>query len=291
MEPTPTDQSLAIGVFAKLTHLSVKTLRHYHDVGVIVPAVVDPRSGYRRYSTRQVGPAHLVRRLRALDMPLADVARVLDAPDEMSRNQEILEFLKRMDDRLAAHRSAVESLRALLSEPAADPEVTLRYAPPIHSVARTADVDRAQISGWCAETFPALYEAIDRCGAHPVGHGGALYSHEFFEQETGRVTAFVPTGRSLDVPPGLASYDVPAALLAVALHRGPFQELDRTYGSLGTYITATAWQTAGPIREHYLVSPGDTEDFAELRTEVCWPVDPLSAPEQRGAQDPKDGQR
>jgi effector-binding domain-containing protein len=100
--------------------------------------------------------------------------------------------------------------------------------------------------------------------------------------------AFVPTSSRFDaetdrrshIDRGLESYDVPAALLAVALHRGPFEELDRTYGSLGTYVTANELRSAGPIREHYLVSPGDTDDLAELRTEVCWPVDPRSVRSQ-----------
>jgi DNA-binding transcriptional MerR regulator/effector-binding domain-containing protein len=279
MEPARGEHSLAIGEFAKLTHLSVKTLRHYHDVGVIVPALVDPHTGYRRYSTSQVGSAHLVRRLRALDMPLAELAKVLDASDEQVRNKEILEFLQRMDDQLAQFRSAVASLRALLSEPSDGTDVTLRHVPLTHSVARAAVVHRDEIGDWCATAFPALYNAIEQGGAHPVGHGGALYSPEFFENAAGRVVAFVPTGRRVDVTAGLESYDVPAALLAVALHRGPFEELDRTYGSLGTYVTTKGLRSAGPIREHYLVSPDDTDDFAELRTEVCWPVDPASASE------------
>jgi DNA-binding transcriptional MerR regulator len=142
----------------------VKTLRHYHDVGVIVPALVDPGSRYRRYSTDQVAPAHLVRRLRNLDMPLAEVAKVLAAPDEQARNREILQFLKRMDDQLSQYRSAVASLRALLEAPSGITEVTLRQVATTHSVARSAIVDRDAISTWCAATFPLLYEAVARGG-------------------------------------------------------------------------------------------------------------------------------
>ena len=48
---------LTIGAFSRITHPSVKTLRHYHDWGVLEPAEVDPDRGYRYYSTAQVPTA------------------------------------------------------------------------------------------------------------------------------------------------------------------------------------------------------------------------------------------
>ena len=46
--------AVSIGEFSRLTHLTVKTLRHYHDVGLLVPDEVDRYTGYRRYGTGQV---------------------------------------------------------------------------------------------------------------------------------------------------------------------------------------------------------------------------------------------
>ena len=72
---------LSIGDFSRMTYLSVKTLRHYHDVGVLEPAEIDPSSGYRFYLPSQVGVAQMIRRLRDLGMPLDDVRTILTAPD------------------------------------------------------------------------------------------------------------------------------------------------------------------------------------------------------------------
>ena len=44
------DVLLTIGEFSKMTYLSVKALRHYHDVGLLEPALVDPATGYRHYA-------------------------------------------------------------------------------------------------------------------------------------------------------------------------------------------------------------------------------------------------
>ena len=55
---------LAIGDFSRMTYLSVKALRHYHDVGILEPAQVDPASGYRSYDASQVPVAQVIRRFR-----------------------------------------------------------------------------------------------------------------------------------------------------------------------------------------------------------------------------------
>ena len=77
--------TLSIGEFSKLTHLSVKALRHYHDVGLLVPAAVDSESRYRRYDTSQTHDAQLIRRLRALDMPIDAIRNVITAADGEAR--------------------------------------------------------------------------------------------------------------------------------------------------------------------------------------------------------------
>ena len=64
---------LTIGEFSKMTYLSVKALRHYHDVGLLEPALVDPDTGYRRYASSQVGTAQAIRRFRDLEMPVEEV--------------------------------------------------------------------------------------------------------------------------------------------------------------------------------------------------------------------------
>ena len=73
--------SLAIGDFSRATHLNVKTLRHYHQVGLLEPADVDPVTGHRRYATDQIPTAQVIRHFRALEMPLEDIRAVLAAPD------------------------------------------------------------------------------------------------------------------------------------------------------------------------------------------------------------------
>ena len=93
---------LTVGDFSRITHLSVKTLRHYHEVGLLQPATVNPSTGYRYYSGEQVPTAQVIRRLRDLEMPVSEVKAVLDAPDAVARNALIAAHLGPAGSRASA---------------------------------------------------------------------------------------------------------------------------------------------------------------------------------------------
>ncbi|HEX7995426.1 MAG TPA: MerR family transcriptional regulator, partial [Streptosporangiaceae bacterium] len=61
---------LTIGEFATLTHLSIRTLRRYHQAGLLEPAKVDPHTSYRYYAAEQIPTAQVIHQLRELDVPL-----------------------------------------------------------------------------------------------------------------------------------------------------------------------------------------------------------------------------
>ena len=120
---------LTIGDFSRMTHLSVKALRHYHDVGLLEPAAVDRSSGYRRYDASQVPVAQVIRRFRDLGMPVEEVKSVLDAADVTTRNQVIVAHLERMEGQLAQTQATVASLRAVLEAPMATGAVDTARGP------------------------------------------------------------------------------------------------------------------------------------------------------------------
>jgi DNA-binding transcriptional MerR regulator len=75
------DQLMGIGEFSRRSWLSPKALRLYERLDLLVPADVGEENGYRRYRESQLATARLVAMLRRLDMPLAEVARVVAAPE------------------------------------------------------------------------------------------------------------------------------------------------------------------------------------------------------------------
>jgi DNA-binding transcriptional MerR regulator len=152
--------ALTIGEFSRMTHLSVKTLRHYHEVGLLQPAEVDPASGYRYYMTAQVPTAQVIRRLRDLEMPVEQVSAVLVAPDLATRNALIGAHLERMEEQLGQTQAAVASLRSLIESPLAPISVEHREVPLTRTLAISETVTRAGLSGWWAAGFQELHAAV-----------------------------------------------------------------------------------------------------------------------------------
>jgi len=97
-------KALSIGDFSLMTHLSIKTLRYYHQVGLLEPAEVDPHTGYRSYRVEQIPTAQIIQRFRDLNMPIDEVKAVLAARDLDTRNALIAAHLSRLEGELEQTR-------------------------------------------------------------------------------------------------------------------------------------------------------------------------------------------
>lgn len=268
--------ALTIGEFARLTHLSVRTLRRYHDGGLLEPARVDATTGYRYYTSEQIPTAQVIHRLRELDMPLAEVRDLLATDDPGARADLLAAHLARMERELARTRAAVSSLRRLLQPRPAPLDVRLRSVPAQEVMAVQDTVALEDVLEWYGDAMAELDAAIG--GAVDSGPPGGVYANELFTDGRGHVLVYrqvaeLPaTGR---VEPTV----LPAVELAVATHVGDHDDIDVTYGDLGAYVTDHQLVVAGPVRELYVVGPRDHAPPGSWRTEIGWPVFRLAADE------------
>jgi DNA-binding transcriptional MerR regulator len=263
---------LTVGEFSRMTHLSVKTLRHYHQVGLLEPAAVNPDTGYRYYTTEQIPTVQVIRRLRDLEMPVADVKAVLAAPDTAARNALIATHLTRLEAQLAQTYTAVDSLRNLLQPPAGTAPVSLRTVAAAPAAAIRQTVDRADVLAWWQGALGELHATVAAQPLAATGPSGGLFASELFQQDRGEATMFIPVAGPVAAIGRVVPLTVPAAELAVITHPGAPTDIDLSYGQLGAYVTTHAISVDGPLREYYLVDGHDTPDQARWRTEIGWPV-------------------
>jgi DNA-binding transcriptional MerR regulator len=267
--------SLAIGDFSRATHLNIKTLRHYHGIGLLVPADVDPGTGHRRYGTDQIPAAQVIRRFRALEMPLDEIHAVISAPDLAARNELIAGHLRRLESTLARTQQAAASLRDLLEPPIDATPVAIEHRR-MHATAAAAVseiIDVPDATGWYQGALGELHALLAAQKITPSGPGGAIYANDLFTHERGQATAFVPAGQTVRATGRVTALVVPEVDLALTVHTGPHSdELDRAYGSLATYVTDHALAIEGPIREYYVIGPHETNDENQWRTEIGWPI-------------------
>ena len=125
-----TEGLLRIGEVARLLNLSVGTLRHYEQMGLLEPAYVDPTSGYRYYGSRQLSTLNTIGNLRVLDLPLAQIREFVATRDmdlmqrQLTKQQELIEHRRRelermsrkIDQRLALLHGALNADLDTISE-------------------------------------------------------------------------------------------------------------------------------------------------------------------------------
>ncbi|MGH3200404.1 MAG: MerR family transcriptional regulator, partial [Streptosporangiaceae bacterium] len=222
---------LTVGDFSRITHLSVKTLRHYHEVGLLEPATVNPSTGYRYYTGEQIPTAQVIRRLRDLEMPVGEVKGVLDAPDAPARNVLIAAHLGRLEAELAQTTAAVDSLRNLLRPPEGAPAIKHRSVPAARAAGVAAVVDRADILPWWQGALGELQATVRAQGLPVTGPSGGVYASELFQHDRGEATVFIPVEGSVRAIGRVTPVTIPAAELAIISHHGSLHDADLSYAT------------------------------------------------------------
>src|SRR6266851_3212739 len=220
---------LTVGDFARVTHLSVKTLRHYHQVGLLEPAEVNPDTGYRYYSHDQVPVAQVIRRLRDLEMPVPGVKAVLVAPDPSTRNALIAAHLDHLEAELAQTRAAVDSLRNLLQRTDTPMPIEHRTVPATPAAGIEQTVDREDVLSWWQGALGELHATVRAQGLRRTGPSAGLYANDLFQHDRGEATVFIPVEGTVRPVGRVVAFVVPSAELAIAVHRGSLADVDLTY--------------------------------------------------------------
>lgn len=112
-----------IGDVAKMFHLSVSSLRHYENIGLVQPEYISPESGYRYYGTEQFEILNTIRYLRALDMPLTEIEnfladRDIDCMEEKLRQQKAIvvekqQELKRIEQKIEHRLNWIQDAQSI----------------------------------------------------------------------------------------------------------------------------------------------------------------------------------
>ncbi|MCD0452099.1 MerR family transcriptional regulator [Actinocorallia sp. API 0066] len=257
------DDLLTIGRFARLCRLSVKRLRHYDDLGLLPPDLVDAATGYRYYAPARVRDALTVALLRDLDVPLPVIAELLAAPPEARTG-----LLAAERDRLAARIARDTERLAVLDRLAADPSpayaVTLTAAPALRLAVVQGSCAAAELGAATRARVTELMAALAGRPWTPPVYG--LYPLDLTDGMTVAVGAAV--GGEV---PGTRPVELPATAVATTLHSGAYAELPLAYTALFSWIHERGHVARGPAREEYLVTPGEAAPH-DLLTRLSVPV-------------------
>jgi DNA-binding transcriptional MerR regulator len=260
-------------MFSRASSLSIKTLRAYHEAGILVPAEVDRGSGYRMYTPDQLADAAIVRRLRALDLPLDRVREVIQARDPEFTRSILAAHESTMQARLEETARIVAELQSGVA-PVTHTPVHVRYDEAVDTVSIADDVPETQFATFILDSLERMNRFLESVEAAPAGAPGTLYTPEI-PDEVEHIEAIIPIQTQLGIPASereIKLAEVPGAWVAVLVHPGSYESMGDTYRTLGAWVARNAEPSGERIREWYIVSPLDTDNPAEFRTEIAWPI-------------------
>ncbi|HEY4396812.1 MAG TPA: MerR family transcriptional regulator [Acidimicrobiia bacterium] len=261
-----------IGAFARVGQVSVRTLRHYDDLGLLPPAQVDPQTGYRWYRADQLQRLNRILALRDLGLPLAEVRKVVD--DEVSVDE--LRGMLRLRqaearDRVAAETERLSRVEARLRQietegRVGEYDVVVKPLEPqrVAMVDTTAPAfGNATLGPIFVRLFGELYGELDRLGIVPAGPQIALYEPSEEPDSPISVMASVPIDETDAVSSDrIVAVDLaPVARAAVTIHRGSMARVEEGYQALMRWADDTGEQIDGFSREVYLDCNGDPETW------------------------------
>jgi DNA-binding transcriptional MerR regulator len=256
------DGTLPIGMFSRASGLSIKALRAYHESGLLVPDSVDGRTGYRTYTVAQLADAAVIVRLRALDVPLAQVREVLVARSPELTRSVLSVHQATMQARLDETTRIITELQSGLA-PVTHTPVHVRSEPAQHTMRIVEDVRVNDFPVWLADARAELTAFVRGAGLTAAGPPGLLCGAAIEDDDVERLEAFVPVGAPAAGRGRVAVGEVPSADVAVLVHAGDLDSLLDTYRTLGAWVAQHAEPSGERIREWYVAAD---------RTEIAWPV-------------------
>lgn len=264
---------LPIGRFSKMTRLSVKALRHYDEIGLLAPAVVDRSSGYRYYTYGQANRAEAIRVLRSLDMPIEDVREALDADDPQVAAKVLDRHRARLEAELGRHERMLDFLGRLIErKEGVMHEITVKEVPAQHVATIRKHATMATIGQDVSSGFAAVGEAVGRSGAQMVGPPFLIMFDVIDEESDGDIQVAFPVAAPFPGSGEVVGEEFPATTVASTIHRGPYDELGPAYHTVTGWIQEHGHEIAGPPREIYLTDPNETQDPADFVTEIQFPI-------------------
>src|SRR5581483_9185448 len=272
-ERTRMKRLLPIGRFAQITRLTPKALRLYDEMCLLPPAVVDADSSYRYYSLDQIGVASQIRLLRSLDMPLEEIAQVLQTQDPLAVQALIADHRRHVAARIARDQQILATLDALVCR--AEPvqySVAVKRVPAQPILSIQAGTALSELDGTMPQAMQEIHAYLRRCGLRTAGPDFCAYPYPEAGHDDFIAEACVPTGEPVPGQGRIRSGELPAGPVAFVVHPGPYQSLPLAFQAVLEWIQDHGHDVCGPLREIYLVDAADTGSPLDFRTEVAWPI-------------------
>jgi len=271
-----------IGEFSKIARVSGRLLRYYDEIGLLSPQSIDPETGYRSYSARQLPRLNRILVLKELGLSLEQIARLLDqetSVDEMRgmlalRKAQIEQSVQEEMERLRIVESRLQQIDT--QGQMQEPDVILKAVPATPFLAlRDVLPGMDAIEHLVRRIATAVPALVGRNSLGPITiiiHS-PMYDPEALDVEVGYLlTGKGPQSVELSEERLLTLRTLPAVeTMATLAHVGRVSDSHRSYAALATWMEHHGWQMSGAGRDLLLQLP-QSEQQDEAVIEIQLPV-------------------
>jgi DNA-binding transcriptional MerR regulator len=244
-----------IGEFSKITGLTIKTLRYYHEEELLVPTHIDPQTNYRYYAENLVETAHSITFLRELEFPISEIKGLLLQKNDSEQLLDVIEKQKSvLQERLRKTKKLIQRIeqyvieeRSYLTMRPTDFEIEEKVIPPT----LIAGVRMKGHYNECCKGFSKIARSFAR-----YFNGKPLmlqYDGEY--REDADFEACMPISQQKQVP-GIDVRELPECRAVTLVHKGPYEQLGRSYARVLKYMHDKGLKMQIPTREIYVKGPG-----------------------------------
>ncbi len=249
----------SIGQFSTISGIPVRTLRFYHEVGVLIPAAVDPQSNYRSYDDRNLEKANVIVALRGLEFKLEAIRDILA---ECGDDNDILGQLERqrkaLTDKVRHYQTVLNTVDHLIEHERRAREEDKMNTSTASIQERNLDpivVGGIRMKGFYADCGKGFATLGKRLGRYIAGKPLCLYYDGEYREGDANFEPCMPIRGAVEAD-GISVRELPAAHCVTLVHRGPYDELKHSYGRLLKYVNEHGYKVSLPTREVYLKGPG-----------------------------------
>lgn len=268
---------LKIGDFSKLSRISIRMLRHYNEIGLLVPESVDGSTGYRYYSEAQLPLASRINALKDMGFSLSVVAEILKTYDNpQTLKQYLLLKHAEMEEQVEKANRQLLLLETTINRLGKDNtimeySVTLKEIPQRYVASLRETIPSYDKEGMLWDKMMRVLSPLNVQYANPCNTTAVFHDKEYKEHDPD-VEIQISVQGSYENTEHVVFKTVSSVLIASATYKGSYDHLIEVNEAVANWILDNNYEFSDAMFTIYHVSPAQTRDPNELVTEVCFPV-------------------
>jgi len=252
-------------------------LRHYDEIGLLVPKSIDSFTGYRYYSEEQLSVANRITELKNMGFSLSTIREILKSYDDsqtlaeylLVKRAEVQAEAEEISRRLLLLDTAIQRLRK--EETAMNYNVTIKALPERYVASVRQVIPAYDHEGMLWDIMMRETAGMNMQIADP-SYGMAIFHDEGHKESDVDVEIQMSVKGSYENTHHVVFKRVPAVEFASAILKGSYDQLTSIHKIVAQWVRDNGYEFNGPMFCIYHVSPAETKNPDELVTEICYPV-------------------